>query len=146
MATDSFTEINQRIEEERRKKYLGTASIDFRCLGQPSILPNPTRKSNVLALKRIFQEERGCRQEDSRHHAKATISSDVFQQALASANVSMERLREDNLPFVKLDIPQGVILECLQGLDRMSAADEVFSGSRKRWVVDLYSNGLLAPP
>ncbi|KAM4063620.1 hypothetical protein HRG_011295 [Hirsutella rhossiliensis] len=69
MARNTFVEANRRLEDERRAKYCGTASI-------------------------------------------------------------------------RLDLPPEVKLECVQGCDRLTAADDVLDGANKRWVVDLFLDDL----
>ncbi|KAI5465187.1 hypothetical protein BGZ63DRAFT_351107, partial [Mariannaea sp. PMI_226] len=143
MPGHSFIEVNQRIETERRAKFLGTASIRFSSLKPRSAAANPIRRPATKPLQRLFREEHGCRQEDSRHHAKATISQDELQTALMLSGISeISMLKADSLPYPQLEFPPGTRLECIQGCDRIIAADEVFDGANKRWIVDLYLNDI----
>ncbi|KAH7119294.1 hypothetical protein EDB81DRAFT_701221 [Dactylonectria macrodidyma] len=136
MPESSFTQVNRRIEEERRAKFCGTASLSI------SSLKPLLRTTNPVRRPRLYREEHGCRQEDNRHHAKATISQHDFEIALTNAGISASRLQNDALPYPRLELPPGVQLECLQGADRIMAADEVFDGTNKRWIVDLYLDDL----
>ncbi|CAG9951220.1 unnamed protein product, partial [Clonostachys rosea f. rosea IK726] len=139
-ARTGFIEVNQRIEKERRRTFLGTASISIQALS-PRMIKNPAKESRVLPLRRIFEEEQGYRKEDTKHHIKAAVSSNIFEQALEIAQIPARRLLEDHLPYVELDIPSGEKLECLQGSDRILAAGEAFNGSDQRWIVDLFLDG-----
>ncbi|KJZ70775.1 hypothetical protein HIM_09825 [Hirsutella minnesotensis 3608] len=145
MATSQFMTVNRRIEDERRAKYCGTASIRVASLqfadpSQKRSLSSQSRQ--VDALKRVFRKEHGCRQEDSRHHVKAAISRQVLEAAAARASIPSGGLMADILPYPELEFPPEIKLECLDGHDRLAAADKVLQGSKKRWVVDLYLNNL----
>ncbi|KAH7112735.1 hypothetical protein EDB81DRAFT_670705, partial [Dactylonectria macrodidyma] len=142
MAGSSFIEVNQRIEEERRNKFCGTASIKITSLRVPPQATNPTKHSDTDSLKRIFKEEHGCRQEDIRHHVKAAISQVDLEKALRNSGVLVTQLLDNALPYPKLELPPGTRLECLQGSDRITAADEIFDGIDKRWIVDLFLDDL----
>ncbi|KAK2051942.1 hypothetical protein LY76DRAFT_527608, partial [Colletotrichum caudatum] len=142
MLSSSFIQVNRRLEEERRAKFCGTASISISSLKPTLRGEDRIRRSVPEPLKRLYREERGCRREDNRHHAKAIISQHDFDVALLNAGVSATRLQSDALPYPRLEIPPGVQLECLQGSDRIMAADEVFDEPNKHWIVDLYLDDL----
>ena len=145
MSSSTFLEVNRRIEEERRAKYRGTASIKLTALrfqASSERWKRNSAKGNVDCLKRMFQEERGCRQEDARHHAIAIISQHHLDAALEAAGIPATRLLTDSLPYPELELPPHVQLECLQGRDRILAADDVLVGLEKRWVVNLFLHGM----
>ncbi|WQF84245.1 hypothetical protein CDEST_09259 [Colletotrichum destructivum] len=142
MVDSSFTQVNRRLEEERRAKFCGTASISISSLKPTLSATNRVRPPVPEPLKRLYREEHGCRKEDNRHHAKATISQHDFEAALLNAGISASRLQGDALPYPALELPPGVQLECLQGSDRIMAADEVFDDTNKHWIVDLYLDDL----
>ncbi|KZL65378.1 hypothetical protein CT0861_10703 [Colletotrichum tofieldiae] len=142
MLDSSFIQVNRRLEEERRAKFCGTASISTSSLKPTLRTTNHVRRPVSEPLKRLYREEHGCRKEDNRHHAKATISQHDFEAALLNAGISASRLQSDALPYPALELPPGVQLECLQGSDRIMAADEVFDGTNKHWIVDLYLDDL----
>lgn len=142
MTGDTFIAANHRIDAERRAKYCGTASIRVASLRFRDAAQTTKRShQNAESLKRIFLEERGCRREDSRHHAKAVVSQHTLEAALANCDLSVTSLLEDNVPYPQLSLPDGVSLECIQGRDRLTAADEVLQGENNRWVVDLFLDG-----
>lgn len=144
MTAHTFTTVNRRIEEERRTKYCGTASLRLTSLRYRDPARDGstcTPSSGVEAIKRIFRQEHGCRKEDIRHHVKALIDPQVLEAAMTRASISVERLVGDTLPYPELELPLGVTVECVEGHDRLAAADKVLQGSKKRWVVDLYLNG-----
>ncbi|KAM0742711.1 hypothetical protein ACQRIT_002888 [Beauveria bassiana] len=142
MMAPSFEAVNQRIEEEKRAKFCGTASLRLSALEYR----NPRRDGaggstrNIDAIERMFRQENGCRKEDSRHHAKAVISPQMLEAALRNAGISGEKLMSDALPFYELEFDPGIQIECIEGHDRLAAADNVLYGSKTRWIVDLYSN------
>ncbi|KAF4432882.1 hypothetical protein CFRS1_v007744 [Colletotrichum fructicola] len=142
MVESSFTQVNRRLEEERRVKFCGTASISISSLKPALRTANRVRRPAPEPLKRLYREEHGCRQEDHSHHAKAIISQSDFDAAILQAEISVSRLQSDALPYPVLRLPPGVQLECLQGSDRIVAADEVFEGTNKHWIVDLYLDDL----
>ncbi|PMB67544.1 hypothetical protein BM221_007214 [Beauveria bassiana] len=140
----SFAAVNQRIEEEKRAKFCGTASLRLSALEYR----NPRRDGaggstrNIDAIERMFRQENGCRKEDSRHHAKAVISPQMLEAALRNAGISGEKLMSDALPFYELEFDPGIQIECIEGHDRLAAADNVLYGSKTRWIVDLYLNDI----
>jgi hypothetical protein len=143
----SFAATSRRIEQERRAKFCGTASIRVSSLNFDDLDGDGDRKSltvSVEPLKRMFREERGCRQDDSRHHAKAIISRDVLATALSHTGLQSGALLSDTLPYPKLEIPSHIKIKCLQRYDRASASVEVFEGANKTWIVDLFSDGKLS--
>ncbi|KAK1712146.1 hypothetical protein BDP67DRAFT_405004, partial [Colletotrichum lupini] len=142
MVESSFTTTNRRLEDERRAKFCGTASICISSLKPALRTANRVRRPVPEPLKSLYREEHGCRQEDHRHHAKAIISQSDLEAALTKAGITASRLQGDALPYPVLGLPPGVQLECLQGSDRIMAADEVFDGSNKHWTVDLYLDDL----
>ncbi|KAK1656994.1 hypothetical protein BDP55DRAFT_43322 [Colletotrichum godetiae] len=142
MVEGSFTQVNRRLEDERRAKFCGTASISISSLKPTPRTADRVRRPVSEPLKRLYREEHGCRQEDHRHHAKATISQFDLEAALTNAGITASRLQSDALPYPVLGLPPGVQLECLQGSDRIMAADDVFDGADKHWTVDLYLDDL----
>ncbi|KAH6986815.1 hypothetical protein EDB80DRAFT_590078, partial [Ilyonectria destructans] len=131
-----------RIEEEYQNKFYSTASIKITSLRVPLQIINPTKHSDTDSLKRIFKEEHSCRQEDIRHHIKAAISQDDLENALRNSGVLVTQLLDNALPYPKLELPPGTRLECLQGSDCIIAADEIFDGIDKRWIVNLFLDDL----
>ncbi|KAF4339512.1 hypothetical protein FBEOM_6574 [Fusarium beomiforme] len=141
----NFTATSQRIEQERRAKFCGTASVKVASLKFRNLDDNGIRESlapNIEPLKRMFREERGCRQDDIKYHAKVTISPQALVAALDHTGLQRETLLDNNLPYPKLEIPPNNQIVCLQRYDRASAYAEVFEGGDKRWIVDLFSDDL----
>ncbi|KAK0761653.1 hypothetical protein N5P37_005635, partial [Trichoderma harzianum] len=127
---------NRRLEEERRKQYCGTASLRLTSL-QYQVKP-----AHLDAMTSMFRQEHGCRKEDNRHHVKALISQQDLEAAMVNSAVSREMLMADTLPYPELEFPVDFQIECIEGHDRLAAADKVLQGSKKRWIVDLYLNDL----
>ncbi|UKZ53237.1 hypothetical protein TrVGV298_007029 [Trichoderma virens] len=61
---------------------------------------------------------------------------------MLSSSISREMLMADTLPYPRLEFPPGFKIECIEGHDRLAAANEVLQGSKKRWIVDLYLDNL----
>ncbi len=143
MPAAAFISVNRRIQDERRKKYCGTASLRITSLRyrDSSRAGGNIQKNHVDAIKRMFRQEHGCRKEDSRHHAKALISQQALEEAVKRASIPSGALMADALPYPELEFPHGFSLECLQGHDRLEAAEQVLQGTQKRWIVDLYLDG-----
>ncbi|KID94309.1 hypothetical protein MAJ_09743, partial [Metarhizium majus ARSEF 297] len=135
MAVENFTTVNRRIEEERRTKYCGTASIRITSLKYRDPAHDwvtGPKNNHVDAMKRMFRQERGCRKEDSRHHVKALIPQQALEAAVARASIPSSGLMTDNLPYAELEFPTGFKIECLEGHDRLAAADKVLQGFNER--------------
>lgn len=143
MAVNAFSVTNRRVENERRAKYCGTASIKVASLHFRDSVRRGTKsqKKNTESLRRIFLEERGCRREDYRHHAIAIVSQGDLERALATTQTPAASLTADTIPYPQLDFPEGCKLKCLQGCDRLAVADDILIGENKRWVVDLFVDG-----
>lgn len=134
MTLRDFTIVNDRLEEERRKQYCGTASL---CLTSLQY-----QEKDPQAMKTIFRQEGGCRKEDHRHHARALIRQEDLEAAMLRSSVSREMLMADALPYPELEFPPGVKIKCIEGHDRLAAAEKVLPGSNKRWIVDLYLDSM----
>lgn len=148
MIAQSFEAVNRRIEEEKRAKFRGTASVRLSALQYR----DPRRDygvggstHHVDAIERMFRQENGCRKEDNRHHVKALISPQMLEAAITQAGISRETLMSDTLPFRELEFDPGIRIECIEGHDRLAAADKVLYGAKTRWIVDLYLDGASRP-
>lgn len=128
MSIQYFRTVNHRIEEERRKKYRGTASLrlaslQYRDQEYKHNVDPKTRKAHVENITRMFHQEHGCRKEDEHHHVKALISQQELEAALLRASISSERLMASAIPYPELEFPTHVKMECLEGHDLLVAAD-----------------------
>lgn len=146
MSVETFTTVNRRIEEERRTKYYGTASLRLTSLRyedqeyKHNVDPK-TKKANVDNITRMFQQEHSCRKENKRHHVKALIGQQELKAAVLHASIPSERLIANDIPYPELEFPPDVKIECLEGHDLLIAANKKLQGAKKRWIVDLYLNG-----
>ncbi|KAM3551527.1 hypothetical protein ARSEF4850_007825 [Beauveria asiatica] len=140
MSTDS-----QRIEEERRAKFCGTASIRLDAIRYKTSFPNQTgvqESTSVASLKILFREELESCQAGGKYRAKVLIRQEDLEKALNRSEISIASLIASLFPHPKLEIPSTITLECLQGHDRLVAAEEVLEGSQKRWDVDIFLDDL----
>lgn len=94
MSNASSEAVNRRIQDERRAKYRGTASISLKSRSFPESVGSRGDSTNksVTHLKSIFLEERGCRREDARHHAIVVITQDQLDAALETTTIPRVRI------------------------------------------------------
>lgn len=140
----TFVETNSRIDQERRSKFCGTASVSVRalCFTAPEwSTQTVTYRRTVEPYKRKFREERGLRTNEHQHHVKAVIDAETLAISLREANVSVQQFREQKEPYAELELPPDTQLQCLQRYEKVLAATEAFDGARDRWTVDLYLDG-----
>jgi hypothetical protein len=124
---------------EKETKYLGSASICIETLR----FQREEDKVNVERLKQLFQKT-GYDRVDTQNHVPAVIDGDTLHVAVQSSEIPIKRLGLDrNGNYVKLEFPPTFRLECLHGGDRVYAASSLLPSGDKRWVVDLYQDGIL---
>ncbi|KAH7016538.1 uncharacterized protein B0I36DRAFT_254585 [Microdochium trichocladiopsis] len=141
----TFAETNSRLDQERRAKFCGVASIRVNalCFAGPRWTTELAPERRILEpFKRKFREEKGFRADEHRHHAKAIISPELLDSCLRNANIEAQRLREETEPHVELELPPNTQLQCLQQGEKALAACEAFDGAQTRWIVDLYLEDL----
>ncbi len=135
----TFLEARRRLDNEQRSKYCGTVALKVSSLAFPS-QTHASLGWDTESLKKIF-EYRGGRQDNAHSRAKAIISRRELDAALTGTDLTPKRLEAAVPPFPRLNLPLGTRLECIQGCDRLAAADELFGGADKCWVVDLFLDG-----
>ncbi|KAH7032580.1 uncharacterized protein B0I36DRAFT_241209 [Microdochium trichocladiopsis] len=141
----AFAETNSRLDQERRAKFCGVASIRVNalCFAGPRWTTEMAPDRRILEpFKRKFREEKGFRADEHRHHAKAIISPELLDSCLRNANIEAQRLREETEPYVELELPPNTQLQCLQQGEKALAACEAFDGAQTRWIVDLFLEDL----
>jgi len=127
---DLLQEKDVRIFREKSRAFCGSYKIQLGKL-QPEGLPyNPRQldKNNVSRLVNVFQNE-GCLRRQPENHVPALIS----RACLAT----VPRKKEADLQVLELN--NAVVY--LHGRHRIEAAQKVFLGSERWWMVDLYSDG-----
>src|SRR5687768_17896401 len=130
------------IEDEGQAKYCGTASIKMSSLDFLSSAPDSFDVKRQDSLKRMLIEEK-CQIEGGRHRATAVICQDDLDFALKQADIPSASLVAGIIPYPQLELPNATTLVCLKGCDVLAAAEKMFEGSDKRWVVDLFLDGSL---
>ena len=125
MSVSQAMEMNRRIEEECRAKFLGTASVKCSSLNFPA--------ENVKGNKEGGGVECGG------HHVIALISQKHLDAAMEAANIPTARLLTDSNPYQELDLPPHVQLDCICGIMVESALD----GIDKRCVVNLFLDSMI---
>jgi hypothetical protein len=123
---------------EKNTKYIGSASICIENLRFQS----DENKANVKRLKQLFQKTSYDRI-DIQNHVPAVIDEDTLSDALELSRISLRELGLDATgSYPKLKFSSTFKLECLHGGDRVYAASSLLPYGDKRWVVDLYRNGI----
>jgi hypothetical protein len=123
---------------EKNTKYLGSASICIEALRFQS----EENKANVKRLKQLFQKT-GYDRVDIQNHVPAVIDKNTLSGALKLSKISRRDLGLDaNGSYPELEFSSTFRLECLHGGDRVYAASSLLPYGDKRWVVDLYQDGI----
>ncbi|KAM3526968.1 hypothetical protein MY4038_006584 [Beauveria bassiana] len=136
---------SQRIEEERRAKFCGSASIRLDAIRDKTSFPNQIgvrESTSVASLEILFHEELESCQAGGKYRAKVLVRQEDLEKALNRSEISIASLIASSFPHPKLEIPSTIRPECLQGHDRLVAAEEVLEGSQKRWDVDIFLDDL----
>ncbi|KAI1382526.1 uncharacterized protein F4822DRAFT_442585 [Hypoxylon trugodes] len=136
MARSSFTGVSQRVQTEKIKEHLGTASVSFNILNFPySKVLDPKK---VQRLTRLFKAE-GCRPVEFANRIPALVHKTQLQECLSDLGLPEDQLLYDGLGNPsRLEFPHGFRLTCLRGRHRVKAAEDVLHPADRRWVVDLY--------
>ena len=138
MSGSGSTATSRRIAAEKNLKYLGTVSVELASLRFQDTAHLDLR--NVQRLCRLFEGEHGCLPEQLEHRIPATISEDVFIEALALSGLSSQQLLLETPIVHSLNLPNGIQLECLRGLHRVEAAKQILPLRKQRWGIDLYAS------
>jgi hypothetical protein len=97
----------------------------------------------TATLKDKFTSE-GCLRLEPRHHIPAIISQATLELAIQDSPGATEDALLSGckkLPC-ELRIPDGVTIECLQGLHRVAAAQRLLPRRDWWWTIDLYLDGM----
>ena len=134
---------DDKLEQERRRTYLGTARVRFEALHfRRKGLREPDKK-HVEHLKECFRDS-GCRPLEKPNHISAVISQEHLDKAIRASGIQHDHLLS-NQPrgFAELEFPPGLQIDCLHGQHRILAAAEVLEPEDKWWAVDLYRTGII---
>jgi hypothetical protein len=123
---------------EKNTKYIGSASI---CIENLHFQSGENR-ANVKRLKQLFQKT-GYDRIDIHNHVPAVIDENTLYGALDLSGISLRELGLDTTgSYAKLEFSPTFRLECLHGVDRVHAASSLLPYGDKRWIVDLYHDGI----
>ncbi|OAA65117.1 hypothetical protein LEL_10564 [Akanthomyces lecanii RCEF 1005] len=115
-----------RLSLDRAKCFIATASFPLRALRFEH--SRPLDADNVNRLKRVF--DAGFYPERAEHRIPALVTkTDLLQEPWFSPGEE------------KYQPPNGYTINCLHGLHRVKAAEELY-GPNSTWVVDLYDTEL----
>lgn len=138
----AFVDRERTLALERRRKHVGSASIHLDSLDYQHEVDN----DNVKRLVALLQASRYDRA-DIRNHAIAIIDQDSLDAALVKSGLTLEKLATNTVDgYPELNLPPGIRLQCLHGVDRLEAAKRVLRPEDQRWVVELYLAGDASPP
>ena len=128
----------------RRRAFCGSIKCPIRRLRYESITVDPRQldPKNVARLLGVFQLE-GCRRLEPQNHVPALISQAVWHTLLEHLPGGQSSLNPPNGAPVQVD-PQHD-LKCLHGRHRIEAAKKYLHPDDKWWIVDLYTDGEVAP-
>lgn len=129
----------QRLASEKRKKLVGSASVHLDALD----FQHEVDEENVKRLVALLHDS-SCDRAETRNHVIATIDQCSLDQALTISALRREMLAADiKGRYPELNLPPGLRLQCLHGVDRLAAARRALRPDDRRWVVDLYLSGTL---
>ncbi len=139
---ESNSAVTRRIEAEKAARHIGTASVRLGALSFP--YSQGLDAKNVARLKRLFQKQKEHAPGAHANRIPAAIAQATLDEALALSGLSagqLKRAGDAATGHARLELPEGVQLECLRGRHRAAAASEVGGYGDKRWVVDLFLAG-----
>ncbi|RBA14416.1 hypothetical protein FPRO05_03208 [Fusarium proliferatum] len=119
--------------------FRGTARIRFANLRFGNLCPREPSKKITTQLKERFAGE-GCLRLEPKNHIPAVISQDTLEACIrALPDASQDVLLENNgKQPPELRLPEGCMVECLQGLHRVAAGKEFLPRRDWWWTIDLY--------
>lgn len=133
--------MDQRLAEERRIKYRGTAMIRLEFLDFPYDESRELDPKNVERLKKCFRTE-GCHRLELENHIPAIVEPSALNSALQIAGKSSDDLLiQTEESYTELKFLVGYRLACLHGQHRIQAGREYLSRRDAWWIVDLYLAG-----
>ncbi|KAJ3454298.1 hypothetical protein MRS44_018192 [Fusarium solani] len=138
---------NRRLRDEKKRKFLGTASIRFEaldfslCQHQKPLSGGPD-KENVDSLENLFRRGCGWSPDQISHQIPALIDPAELSEALRNAGIPDERLKRAEEDFAELNFAPSVRVHCLKGQHRVLAADATVANRNKRWIIRLYAADL----
>ncbi|KAH8744248.1 hypothetical protein F5883DRAFT_661988, partial [Diaporthe sp. PMI_573] len=122
---------------------MGTVRVRFANLRFGDLRPRDANKKAVVKLRDAFAYE-GCLQLEPKNHVPAIISQanlDLAIQATPGATDASILGGYKKLPS-ELRFPDGVVIECLQGLHRDEVAKKILPRRDWWWTIDLYLEGM----
>lgn len=94
-------------------------------------------------LAELFQAS-GCDRTDIKNHAIVIVDQRSLNKALSHSDLTADMIAaHDGASFPMLNFPSGIRIQCLHGVDRLAAARKVLPSGDQRWIVDLYSAGIV---
>ncbi|KAM9873936.1 hypothetical protein VDGL01_12000 [Verticillium dahliae] len=139
MNQNQVENIERNLHRDRGMSWRGTARVRFAHLHFGNLCPRKPNEKIITHLKETFKIE-GCLRLEPKNHIPAVISQKMLNTCVSvSTDMSQSMLLENpkkEPPLLKF--PDGVTIECLQGLHRISAAKGLLPRRDWWWTVDLY--------
>jgi hypothetical protein len=133
---------DDKLDQERRRTYLGTARIRFEALHFGRRRLREPDEKHVEYLEGCFSNS-GCRPLEKQNHISAKVSLELLREAILASGIRQDDLLSNHtLGYVELEMPSGRQIECLHGQHRILAASRVLGPHDKWWAVDLYRTGI----
>jgi len=130
-----------RLNEERKKHFLGCAKIDLKHLNFSQSSARELDDENIQRLLSAFKLT-GCLRLDTQYHVPAIIDAHFLSQMVREGGASLDDIRShEPSRWPALKLPEGSEIECLHGQHRLVAAREYLLPRDQWWVIDLYSTG-----
>lgn len=101
-------------------------------------------QSNVTRLKNIFRSV-GCLRLQQENVIDGVVDDEILDVALAACGITRSELKQLRWPKDAPSIEPKVV-NCLSGLHRITAANQVLAENEKWWIVRLYAPGRLCCP
>ncbi|KAJ6201926.1 hypothetical protein J3E72DRAFT_180998 [Bipolaris maydis] len=135
------------LSAKKAKSFLGRAQIDLRRLQFGVALRNEHREESKKAQNRLLKvfEFEGCRRLDPENFVDALISRECFDTALFRKGITLEAFKEscstvDDCVQTPIKLDLNTSIQCLNGLQRIRAAEAFLDNNDKWWIVNLYED------
>lgn len=138
--------LDHQLEHEKHAKYRGSFNIRIDCINYKNtlIIGGKSQQKENQSLERLLEEENCSRRDNARYHAMALISPSILAESLRISGLDESNLKFTSAPYPRLELPDGIKLDCLHGSGRLAAANRLLSGPDKWWVIDLLLDGMFS--
>jgi hypothetical protein len=135
--------VENQLYQDRGNCFRATVCVRFANLHFGDLCPQEANEKVVVKLRDVFAHE-GCLRLEPKNHIPAIISQanlDLAIHTTPGAIGASILAGHKKLPC-ELIFPDGVSIECLQGLHRVEAAKKMLPRRDWWWTIDLYLEGM----